>query len=246
MKKLLFITLILILNSCSNKIIFERKVYNSSYPANLSSSFNTANIKMEVVEAKNSDSINKVIFNTIKDISNYLQTENLNIKNYNDLTKNFITTYKTEKNKSKSVKQPKWEYTLDSNVAYENDDFVNIVINYFSSLGDVEGFGAKRSLIFDRVTGNQLKLKDLFVNLTKLTRLTELKFREKYKLPLTGLINTKGFWFENNKFQLTENVIFDIEGATFFYNINEVGPYEKGTFEVFLSYEEIEEFYTFK
>ena len=62
--------------SCSNKIIFERKAYTSYYPSKLTSDYNSANIQMEVVEAKNADSINKIIFENIKEISSFIENNN--------------------------------------------------------------------------------------------------------------------------------------------------------------------------
>ena len=54
---------------------FERKQYNSSYPSKLTSDYNSANIKMEVVEAKNSDSINKIILKILKEISSFIDNK---------------------------------------------------------------------------------------------------------------------------------------------------------------------------
>jgi hypothetical protein len=135
---------------------------------------------------------------------------------------------------------------LDSNIEFENENLVNIVINYYSSLGDIEGFGAKKSLVFDKISGEQLKLNQLFSNPKKVEQLIENKFRTKYKIPLTGTINTNDFCFENNHFKLTDNIVFDIEGLTFVYNINEIAPYDKGTFEVYATYEELDDFLLIK
>ncbi len=241
---LLFILVIVKNNiSCSNKIIFERKIYNSS-TTQLNPSDSKANISMEVVQAKNSDSINKTIFNTIKEISNYIDTEKFSIKNYKDLTRNFIYAYQEHKNKYKAATDPNWEYLLDSNIEYENESYVNIVISYYSSLGD-EGYGAKRSLIFDKVSGNQLKLKNIFNNLSEVSKIVETEFRTKYQIP-QGNINSTGFHFPNNAFFLTDNITLNEDSVTFIYNINEIAPFDQGTFEVSMKTIELEKYLLIK
>lgn len=242
MKKLLPIFLLLLLTSCSQQLVFERKQYNSSYQNNLASGYNSANIKMEVVEAKNDENINKVIFENIKELSVFIENENLNINNYNELTKGFVSTYKKAKNQVPNSSVKSWEFELESNVEYETEEFVNIGINYFSSYGDKDGFGGKRSLLFNKITGNQLKNKDIFTNVAMVEKIVENKFRTKYKVKNTVSLNEQGYCFENNKFYLTNNVFFTIEGITFLYNINEIASYEKGTFEVRFTYDELDRY----
>lgn len=246
MKKLLPIFLLLLLTSCSQQLVFERKQYNSSYQNNLASGYNSANIKMEVVEAKNDENINKIIFENIKELSVFIENENLNIKNYDQLTKGFVSTYKKAKNEVPNSSVKSWEFQLESNVEYETEEFVNIGINYFSSYGDKDGFGGKRSLIFNKITGNQLKNKDIFSNLPVVEKIVENKFRTKYKVKNNLSLNDQGYCFENNKFYLTNNVFFTIEGITFLYNINEISSYEKGTFEVHFTYDELDKYLMIK
>lgn len=250
MKRFIIILFLLTLTfpffNCTQKIVFERKQYNSSYPSKLTSDYNSANIKMEVVEAKNSDSINKIIFENIKEISSFIDNKKVTIKNYNDLAKSFIASYKDVKNQVPNDKLRSWEYHIESNVDYETEEFVNIVINYYTSYGNIEGFGEKRSLIFDKISGNQLKRDDVFVNIPRLTQLVDIKFRAKYKILPHKSYNDQGFCMENNRFKLADNFIFNLDGITFFYNLNEIAPYERGHFEVFLSYDELDSFLKLK
>lgn len=240
---LLFLSiLILPFANCTQKIVFERKQYNSSYPSKLTSDYNSANIKMEVVEAKNSDSINKIIFENIKEISSFIDNKKVTINNYNDIAKSFIASYKDVKNQVPNDKLRSWEYHIESNIEYETEDFVNIVINYYTSYGELEGFAEKRSLIFDKISGNQLKKADVFVNIPRLTQLVEMKFRSKYKILTYKSYNDQGFCMENNRFKLADNFIYNIDGITFFYNLNEIAPYERGHFEVFMSYDELDKY----
>lgn len=228
--------------SCSNKIIFERKAYTSYYPSKLASDYNSANIQMEVVEAKNADSINKIIFENIKEISSFIDTNNFTIRNYNDLTTSFITSYKDVKKHVPNDKLKSWEYHLETNVEYETENFVNIVINYYSSYGESKGIAEKRALIFDKISGKQLKTEAIFNSIPKITQLVELKFKSKYGINPSVSYNSQGFCFPANRFKLANTLLFSIEGITFYYNLNEIAPFEKGHYEVFMSYDELENY----
>lgn len=246
MKNTFFIFLLFLLSSCSQKLVFERKQYNSSYSPNYTSNYNSANIKMEVLEAKNDDNINKIIFDNIKELSSFIDSQNLTINNYNQLTKGFVEVYKTAKKNTPESNIKNWDFELESNIEYETEEFVNIGINYTSSYGDASGFGGKRSLIFNKQSGNQLKLEDIFVNPKAVSKIVEAKFRDKYKVNNAVSLNKQGYCFENDSFYLTNNVFFNIEGIKFLYNINEISSYDKGTYEVFLTYQEIDKYLIIK
>ncbi|CAM4386569.1 DUF3298 domain-containing protein [Flavobacterium terrigena] len=246
MKNTIFILLLFLLTGCSQQLVFERKQYNSSYSPNYTTSYNSANIKMEVLEAKNDDNINKIIFENIKELSSFIDSQNLTINNYNQLTKGFVDTYKNAKNKTPGNNIKNWDFELESNIEYETEEFVNIGINYTSSYGDASGFGGKRSLVFNKQTGNQLKLEDIFINPKAVSKLVEAKFRDKYHVNNAVSLNQQGYCFETGSFYLTNNVFFNIEGVKFLYNINEISSYDKGSYEVFLTYQEIDKYLLIK
>lgn len=246
MRNSILLLFLFFLSSCSQQLVFERKQYNSSYSPNYTTSYNSANIKMEVLEAKNDEHINKVIFENIKELSSFIDSQNLTIKNYNQLTKGFVDVYKKAKNKTPENNIKNWEFEIESNIEYETEEFVNIGINYTSSYGDAFGFGGKRSLVFNKLSGNQLKIEDIFTNSKAVSRLVEAKFRDKYNVNNAIALNQQGYCFETGSFYLTNNVFFNIEGVKFLYNINEISSYDKGSYEVFLTYQEIDKYLLIK
>lgn len=246
MKNSILLLVLVLLTSCSQQLVFERKQYNSSYSPNYTTSYNSANIKMEVLEAKNDENINKVIFENIKELSSFIDNQNMTINNYNQLTKGFVETYKNAKNKTPDNNIKNWNFEIESNIEYETEEFVNIGINYTSSYGDASGFGGKRSLLFNKQTGNQLKMDDIFTNSKIISKLVEAKFRAKYKVNNSIPLNQQGYCFESGSFYLTNNIFFNIEGVKFLYNINEISSYEKGSYEVFLTYQEIDKYLLIK
>lgn len=248
MKYFLLITFALLLTSCSNQLIFERKKYISSFGKNNSSpsNYNSAQIKMEVLEAKNDENINKIIFENIKEMSSFIDHQNLSIENYNQITKKFVDEYKKVSNKNNNSKIQNWDFTIESVIEYETEEFVNIALIYTSSYGKTNEIGGKRSLIFSKQTGNQLKLNDIFLNKNIISKLVETKFRNKYNISSSINLNSQGFCFENGTFYLTNNVFFNIEGVKFIYNTNEIANFEKGSFEIFLPYQEIDTYLIIK
>ena len=118
------------LTGCAQQLVFERKQYNSTYSPNYTTSYNSANIKMEVLEAKNDENINKIIFENIKELSSFIDSQNMTINNYNQLTKGFVDTYKKAKNKTPENNIKNWNFEIESNIEYETEEFVNIGINY--------------------------------------------------------------------------------------------------------------------
>lgn len=246
MKNSIFLLVLFVLTGCSQQLVFERKQYNSSYSPSYTTSYNSATIKMEVLEAKNDENINKIIFDNIKELSSFIDSQNITINNYNQLTKGFVETYKKAKNNAPESNIKNWDFEIESNIEYETEEFVNIGINYTSSYGDASGFGGKRSLLFNKLTGNQLKMDDIFTNTKVISKLVEAKFRAKYKVNNSIPLNQQGYCFETGSFYLTNNIFFNIEGVKFLYNINEISSYEKGTYEVFLSYQEIDNYLLIK
>ncbi|MEY2703397.1 MAG: hypothetical protein RLY43_2036, partial [Bacteroidota bacterium] len=108
------------------------------------------------------------------------------------------------------------------------------------------GVADKRALVFDKISGKQLKTEDIFSSIFKITQLVELKFRAKYGINSSLSYNAQGFCFPNNRFKLANTLLFTIEGITFYYNLNEIAPFEKGHYEVFMSYDELDNYLLIK
>jgi hypothetical protein len=246
MKNSIFILLLFLFTGCAQQLVFERKQYNSSYQPSQSANYSSAHIKIEVLEAKNDENINKIIFENIKELSNFIDNQNLTITNYNELTKGFVEVYKNTKNKKPEDKLNNWNFELESIVEYETDEFVNIGIIYTTSYGDFNKFGGKRALVFDKQTGAQLKKEAVFSHLDLVTKLVENKFKSKYAIRADKSLNQQGFSFLNDEFYLTNNIFFTIEGVKFLYNSNEISSLENRAFDVFLTYQELDNYLLIK
>ena len=74
----------------------------------------------------------------------------------------------------------------------------------------------------------------------------EKKFRAKYKIPAKKSINATGLMFEDEKFDLPQNIFYTDKGLLLYYNSYEAASYADGPKELLLPYVEVEEFLRLK
>ena len=91
---------------------------------------------------------------------------------------------------------------------------------------------------FDPQSGDSLGLGMIFdeAALEELTALGEKSFRKKYNIAKEESLDSKGYWFENNFFELTTNFAFTDQGLLFYYNSYEIAPYSMGYSEIIIPY----------
>ena len=73
----------------------------------------------------------------------------------------------------------------------------------------------------------------------------EKKFRAKYKIPANKSINATGLMFENEKFNLPENIFYTDDGLLLYYNSYEAASYADGPKELLLPYKEVNDYLVF-
>jgi hypothetical protein len=240
-RMLVFISLFFLGVSCSKNINWVSNTYQNSYQ----NSFNNAgfaSIQMQIVEVKDEKTINNEIFKEVKEIANFVENNTNKIHSYKEITDSFIQTFKQSKKNNQTYQ--KWQYNLETKVEYETEDYLNISIHYNANYNKNNSYGEKKSLVFDKITGEKLGNSQIFTNLKMLTNMAEKKFRSKYALTFKNL-NTNGFCFPNNTFYLSNNIVMDIEGITFFYNANEITEKSTKHYEVYFTYAELKPFLKF-
>ena len=86
----------------------------------------------------------------------------------------------------------------------------------------------------------KLTLEDIISDKQQLTGLAEKKFREMKNMGETDSLKDAGFWFDGNKFALSENFGVTETGLLFFYNPYEIAPWAMGSTELEIPFEEIQ------
>ncbi|MES2239880.1 MAG: DUF3298 and DUF4163 domain-containing protein [Bacteroidota bacterium] len=238
MKYALCSILFLLCVSCSKKLDFETQSFEKT--TTLDCNDNCPNIHLNIPIAKNSDvisdSINKTVFTAVKSIIDFGDRPNIS-KDYQELATSFIRAY--EKLKKDFPKDNfGWEAKIDGKVKYLSENILNIEIDHSTFTGGAHGYAGLRSLLFDPKTGKQIENEKLFKNYNLFKAFAETKFRAKYKIPRDQPINSTGMFFEDNVFQVAQNIFFTDKGLLLHYNPYEIAAYVDGSRNLLLKYEE--------
>ncbi|TDW46003.1 uncharacterized protein DUF3298 [Flavobacterium sp. 270] len=238
--------LFLIFTSCDKGLSFENKTFEkkSAIPCNIDCPIITIDIPIAKNEKIVADSINKKIFLVVKEIV-YFGEDSLKTNDYKSLAASFIASY--EEMHSKFPDETfGWEGKIKGNVEYESDQILNIKIDHYTFTGGAHGYQGFRSLLFNPKTGKTVFNDQLFKNEKEFKAFAEKEFRAKYKIPAKSNINATGLMFENDKFQLPQNIFFTEEGLLLYYNSYEAASYADGPKELLFPYEKISKYLVLK
>jgi Deacetylase PdaC/Protein of unknown function (DUF3298) len=239
---ILFIVLSVIFVSCSKELTFENRSFEQK--TTLPCKENCPYIRVKIPVAKGNsivaDSINKKIFSVLKGII-YFGEKPFTSSNYTDLLDSFIGSY--EKMQRQFPEDTfGWEGDITGSVLYQSEHILNIQIQHYTFTGGAHGYDGLRSLVFDLNNGKIIPNAKLFKDWNLFKAFAEKKFRLKYKIPEQGPINATGYQFENEVFQLPQNIFYTDKGLLLHYNQYEAASYADGPKELFFPYAEINEF----
>lgn len=238
--------IMLLLTSCNKELSFENKVFKKE--SDLPCKSDCPEITIEVPVAKNiavvADSINKKVFSVVKEII-YFEEHTSEVKDYDALAESFITSYE-EMHKKFPEETFGWEGKIKGNVDYESEKIINIKIDHYTYTGGAHGYQGFRSLLFNPDTGKTIFNKDLFLNEQEFKAFAEKEFRNKYQIPEKSNINATGLMFENDKFQLPQNIFFTDGGLLLYYNSYEAASYADGPKELLFSYDKVNRYLKIK
>lgn len=239
-KSIIFIALLFLLIGCTKKeLAFEEKSYQKK--TTLPCKENCPEITVKIPFAENvpvvADSINKKVFSVLKGII-YFGEKPYTATDYDGLLASFIGSY--EKMQKEFPKDSfGWEGKIEGKVKYQTDSILNIEIKHYTFTGGAHGYEGLRSLIFNPKTGKSIENNQLFKDTANFKAFAEKKFRNKYKIPENDPINSTGLMFEDEKFQLPQNIFYTEKGILFYYNSYECASYADGQKELLFTYNEL-------
>lgn len=247
MKNYIFtILLCLIFTSCKKELSFDNEAFEEK--STIPCKNDCPNIIIEVPIAKNkkivADSINKKVFAVIKDIL-YFGDDLTQVNDYKSLTKAFIASYE-EMHKKFPHDTFGWEGKVTGNIEFESDQVLNIKLDHYTFTGGAHGYQGFRSLLFDKKNGKTIFNDQLFKNEKEFKAFAEKEFRAKYKIPQKANINATGLMFENDQFQLPQNIFYTSEGLLLYYNSYEAASYADGPKEIVFPYEKVTKYLKFR
>lgn len=243
MKHYTFLVLLfLILTSCNKELSFENETFEKESAIPCKS--DCPKITIEVPIAKNipivADSINKKVFSVIKEIV-YFGEDKLKVTDYKTLAASFIASYE-EMHKKFPSETFGWEGKIKGDVVFNSDQILNIKIDHYTFTGGAHGYQGFRSLLFNPKTGKTIFSDQLFKNEKEFKAFAEKEFRAKYHIPTKSNINATGLMFENDKFQLPQNIFYTDEGLLLYYNSYEAASYADGPKELLFAYDKVNKY----
>ncbi|MDA6071425.1 DUF3298 and DUF4163 domain-containing protein [Flavobacterium sp. AC] len=234
--------LFLVLTSCHKELAFENETFEKE--STITCKKDCPKITISVPVAKNvpivADSINKKVFSVIKEIV-YFEEDPSKANDYKSLAASFITSYE-EMHKKFPSETFGWEGKIKGNVEFESDQIINIKLDHYTFTGGAHGYQGFRSLLFDPKTGKTIFTHQIFKNEKEFKAFAEKEFRAKYKIPENLNINATGLMFENDKFQLPQNIFYTNKGLLLYYNSYEAASYADGAKEILFPYEKVSKY----
>ena len=238
----LLVMVLLLFSSCTKELSLENEIFTKK--STIPCKSDCPKVTIDVPVAKNipivADSINKKILLVLKEIV-YFGEKPTEVKDYNSLAESFIASYE-EMHKKFPSETFGWEAKIIGNVEHQSNEILNIKIDHYTFTGGAHGYQGFRSLLFNPKTGKSISNDQLFKNPKEFKAFAEKEFRAKYKIPEKANINATGLMFENDKFQLPQNIFYTDEGLLLFYNSYEAASYADGQKELFFPYNKVNKY----
>lgn len=134
----------------------------------------------------------------------------------------------------------KWYVEIRSYFLRNDESICSMCIETNSYMGGAHGNDWLEILNFDSQTGKKISWKDLINDQNKFIHIAEKAFREDNELANDADLNEEGYFFENNRYRLPENIGLSKDGILFLYNTYEIAPYFMGRTSYTISWDQLE------
>ena len=166
------------------------------------------------------------------------------IKSQNDLVKAFSTDFDRFKSDFPDVKTP-WTIEIIGDVKYVGQTVISYRIETSSYTGGAHS-NEQVTLINTTKEGKNLAFRNLVKDRKGFTDACEKAFLKEKGLQSSDDLGVAGYSFENNKFQLSENIGLSKRGFVLYYNNYEISSYAEGSTEVLVPYESVSAYLNFQ
>lgn len=229
-----FCLIFVLLFSCKSElkpIEFVVKELKESYKADISVAYDMAKGNNELSRIINENIEGAIIKNTRIDSSN---------KDLLSVLKSFNNEYVSFKNDYPDASEPKWELHIESELVYQSEEVITVVISTYEYKGGAHGNDYIQLLNLEAGTGRVLKIEDFINNIDGFTSLAKNHFIK--NLSNSEEIESLEDYFFGKSFHLPENIGFSDEGLILLYNVYEIASYAQGYTEFAIPYNEVDEF----
>lgn len=196
-----------------------------------------------VGEKEITDRINFTVGNSIIYYLKGNYEKNIRATTITEAANNFLKSY--EKDKKEFPDTSPYEAELSVTNSYSGPFVLSLQTDFYSFTGGAHGNGITKFLNFDPLTGNLKSTSSLVKNKKEFIAFVEKEFRKEKGIPEGDLINSTGFWFENNKFNLPESIGISKTEIIIIYNSYEIASYADGPIEIRIPMEEAQPYLNF-
>lgn len=133
------------------------------------------------------------------------------------------------------------EYEAEISVAqtYRSQEIATVALHQYSYVGGAHGYGSLKYVNFDIDTGEILTIEQLIKDKNQIAKLAEKQLRTDYQIPDGESLNAEIFWFENDKFHLSNTIGFDNGKMIIHYNQYDIASYADGPIDIELPIKEV-------
>ncbi len=246
MKRFLLISFSIFFVACSNKPKFNEKIIEKS-AENCEEDCLSINLNYLISEkpdkfaTKFNEEIESQVTNFLLSNQNdSLKVDNVSVEQALDI---FMKDYNNLREHFPDI--PAYELTLNDSISFQNEKMVSVVSNRYSYTGGAHGISSTVFLNFNASDGTLIERDALFSDLSKVLHIAENEFKKQQNISPDESLSEKGFWFENDTFQLPQNIGVTEKFLILFYNPYEIAPYMDGSFEVRIPIEEVKTYLKF-
>lgn len=140
----------------------------------------------------------------------------------------------------------KWEASITGDISYEDKNVISIALNSYLFTGGAHGYSSTRFLNFNKKKEVELENWELFNTDFDFAKFAELKFRIQENIPQNVPINDTGFMFEEDSYNLPENIGYTKKGVQLLYNQYEIASYADGPITLTIPYEKAKKYLLIK
>ena len=156
--------------------------------------------------------------------------------------KELLPLYNQDRSDGKKTEWYNYHYILKTEIenGYKGTSVYHVYLDYYE--GGAHGISQHLTMNFEQSTGRQLMLPDIFVPgfESRLSTILHKALCEYVGVKTDKELKNQGYLFSTDMFP-SENFILGDDAITFIYNPYEIAPYEKGSIELKIAYNAVDE-----
>jgi hypothetical protein len=136
-----------------------------------------------------------------------------------------------------------WYEELYTGELHRTANTLTIISSTDGYYGGAHPLSGSRYIVFNLQNGEPIeKWQNLVTDTLAILKIAESIFRKEKGLGPHASLAEAGYWFNNEKFHLTDNFGFDQDGLFFFFNVYEITAYAAGPIDITIPYAQLKRY----